>query len=332
MEVITSAKESRNAYRMLKEQLEGQGEKHTRTIGHAGGNLPNAKIYWLPRHEIWSYVSAPRDLGRHWICFGEEIEASSLSITVECNPPLSGVNRQTAGAFLADGNDLYFAHSGKIGGGRKGIGMTNFLDWYLKDSRGTQEVFWPDGKPRKMIILGKIGSAHFPATLARFVKKVGEFKRAATLNETPPPPDISFSAEFGGKKTYEISKSTVEANVTHNLVVDEIERRIATRFKSGNSQQVDLFVANQKQQTIALFEVKTSTDTTSFYGGVGQLSIHGANLTAGTPRVLVIPSPPVAKFAEALKKLGIVVLNYELTEGIVTLGKIPPVLREIIGN
>jgi 5-methylcytosine-specific restriction enzyme A len=52
---------------------------------------------------------------------------SSLSITVEINPPLRGTNPRVGGIFaLSDDGDLLLLHRGNIGGGRVGVGKNLF--------------------------------------------------------------------------------------------------------------------------------------------------------------------------------------------------------------
>lgn len=59
-----------------------------------------------------------------------------------------------------------------------------------------------------------------------------------------------------------------------------------------------------------LFEVKTDTNTTSIYTGLGQLMLHGAREDVSPRRILVVPGEPDATTREALMRLGVSVLSY----------------------
>ena len=87
-----------------------------------------------------------------------------------------------AAVFLKDsGSGLYLAHSGKVGGGRKGIGKTNFLEEYggtLRKSSG------PMASQQMWFSLGKIGGKSFINNLAVYIRAVENFKANAT-GQTP---------------------------------------------------------------------------------------------------------------------------------------------------
>jgi hypothetical protein len=317
MQVITDEHEAKRAYRELERQLTGLGEHHVRTLGYPGGHEPDMDVYWSEKHGIWAHANDTTALGRYWICFGTALgkPSNSLGITLECNPPMSGTNRRTAGVFLTDGKNRFLAHSGKIGGGKKGIGKSEFLAWY--DGGGIRSVRWPGGKTSELIVIGRIGSDAFPAQLARFVRSVEAFKQGLPAQEGPTHHEVFFTPEFSGSKAYEVAKRSIDAKYSHGAVVDALKLLLDGDHLVGTDQHRDLFCADRNGQVSALFEVKTSANTTSVYGGVGQLFIHGTELSARTPRILVLPESPKGKLLGALEKLGVSVLTYTLTEGVV---------------
>lgn len=123
MLVLTNKQDSHRAFVRLKRELERDTKKHQRHVGWQGGNRYLA-VRWSPKHHFWSHLNATVDSGRYWCCFGTELgpESRSRSITVELNPRKGGIQRRTAGLFLRDKGQVLVGHSGKIGGGRKGIG------------------------------------------------------------------------------------------------------------------------------------------------------------------------------------------------------------------
>ena len=98
-----------------------------------------------------------------------------MSITVETNPPLEGFDRRCAGLFLKDNQgNVILGHTGRVGGGRKGIGMKAFQQ-FAQDA-DWQSFLWPNGKPGMVIRVGHLGSPDLVAQIGRFVHKVAAFK------------------------------------------------------------------------------------------------------------------------------------------------------------
>lgn len=326
MRAIENRAASSQAYATLKDQLERCGTKLVRGLGFQGGHHANLEVLWLEEHRIWVHLSRRPDLARFWICLGEEIEASSLPIVVECNPPKAGIDRRTAGVFIADGRDLFLGHTGKVGGGRKGIGKVAFRSWYRG---GLHTVEWSDEYQEEIIVIGRIGASTLPAHLARFVRQVSEFKaiaRGKAQDSGKRNPEVSFVPEFRGTVTDGTRREEIEVSFFHGHVVDALQRLVVSTLVPANDDQRDLYCVGQDGRTVALFEVKTSMDTTSIYTGVGQLPIHGAALPANVPRVLVVPDSPTGELAVALGKVGIVVLPYAVTDGSVRFGRLPAAL------
>src|SRR5210317_1028032 len=70
-------------------------------VGFQGGGH-NCDVYWHGALGIWGLFEPSIEKGRYWICYGLQNPADnpSLTITVETNPPMEGVNRRCAGVFL----------------------------------------------------------------------------------------------------------------------------------------------------------------------------------------------------------------------------------------
>jgi 5-methylcytosine-specific restriction enzyme A len=118
---------------------------------------------------------------RFWNCFGigNPAEQHMLTITVEINPPHEGEDRRVAGLFARDEDSrIYIAHTGKVGGGRKGIGPNAFRK-FLGD-RAWHEIETQGGR-RTAVALGPIDAPDFPNQLAEFVHKVADFKESVAL-------------------------------------------------------------------------------------------------------------------------------------------------------
>lgn len=85
-----------------------------------------------------------------------------IPITCEINFPVNGINRRIGGAFLTDSTgDIFVAHRGKIGGGKKGIGKSLFEDQY----RGRWEIVEDNGFETEVALISAL-------KLPRFVNQV----------------------------------------------------------------------------------------------------------------------------------------------------------------
>jgi hypothetical protein len=97
-----------------------------------------------------------------------------LAITVEINPSYDGQDRRVGGLFARDDEKrLYLGPTGRVGGGRPGIGQEAFRafmrgQWWKPVRIG--------GDVREAITLGPIGGTGFPGQLAEFVHEVTRFK------------------------------------------------------------------------------------------------------------------------------------------------------------
>jgi 5-methylcytosine-specific restriction protein A len=151
----------------------------TYTFGYPGGRYETSKLH--ANGDIWCFHQVLKNEGqpRYWNAFGL---ASSLQqersndITVEVNSPLEGVNRRIAGLFARSTNGrLAFLHTGRVGGGRTGVGKDEFLAKY----RGTT-VTIDDGRgasnSREALLLAHLDDPNAVRLIADFVMAVAWFK------------------------------------------------------------------------------------------------------------------------------------------------------------
>jgi hypothetical protein len=160
-------------------------------VGFPSGSW-RVDVHWHGAVGIWGlFVPKPRDhqsrepLHRFWIGFGvaDPNQHSSLSITVEINPPHEGENRRTAGVFLRDElGRLYVGHTGRVGGGRPGIGQPAFRDF--AQNLPWQKIETPQG-PRDVVHFGPLQeSAQLLEGIARYVHTVARFKDSVASRVT----------------------------------------------------------------------------------------------------------------------------------------------------
>lgn len=175
--VLTDAEEIEDAEDELRAAFERVAAwTEPREFGFQGGG-GEWLVYYVKQHDVWLAVDDELE-NRWWNGFGlgEPPEGRQASIDVEVNVPKKGTNRRIAGAFLRDeDNKLYLAHSGKIGGGRKGVGKAAFL-------RHNENPVVQVGRHDHLLV-GCLEDEDFVADVAEFVNSVRRFKADATSGD-----------------------------------------------------------------------------------------------------------------------------------------------------
>jgi hypothetical protein len=164
------------AYLNFNSTLKAGGQPILCSPGWQGGS-DEVELFWHPGHQLWA--GAKRQKDRYWFSFGtgESRPGSSPNIVAEFNVPYEGINRSLAGAFARDdARQVYTMHSGRVGGGRPGIGKSAFLKFYHAARLAT--VGWPDRRQTKHILIGRIGDAALLDQVAEFVHVVRQFKES----------------------------------------------------------------------------------------------------------------------------------------------------------
>jgi len=174
---LTDRDEIRQAFDITVSNLKDGAFAVNRKVGwHGGGG--EFDIYWRSKEQFWFFVDPDREVTRYWCCFGtsDPANADNLTIVGEINPTKEGINRRNAGMFLVDQEGLtYLAHSGKVGGGRKGIGKSSFMAAY--QGRNIAEVKWPDGITTTAIVVANIKDENLPERISDFVRAIQQFKQ-----------------------------------------------------------------------------------------------------------------------------------------------------------
>lgn len=315
---------SLEAFELLRKTL-AVGKLRKATFG--GRSFSTTRmVRWHPDVGLWSYLDRYQTDNRFWCCYGIEEPGndSSLDIAVEVNPPYQGTSLLFGGAFARDARGrIHLCHTGKIGGGRRGISKKPFFEHY----RGNLTEMSHDRGLANVVDLGPVDSTRLPKRLARFAKEVLRVKAATQATQTP---HISsgakqrdnsnkrsaFTPEFSGLRRAYDRSGTTEAQADHGLVVDALFTAVERLdLVPNNDQQRDLFVTNHRTGGEILFEVKTDVDRRSIYTAVGQLFLNGRAHQRETQLVLVVPASPTTQTRDALDEIGIHVLEYGWKRG-----------------
>lgn len=315
---LVEPREIRGAFGTLAKRMQQGGQPYKRRLGHQGG-YNEGTIHWHARHGFWCHCDPRYIPTRNWCCFGtaNPEKVSMVSITCEVNPPHKGFDRRVAGVFVRDkAGHVYLAHSGKIAGGRPGIGKQAFWDFYGLENAETVE--WPDGQTSTVAVIGRIDGERLLEHVASFVQKVQQFKDTAG-DRGPMTREARlrgyFLPEFEGKRRGYAPASVVEAKRDHGLVVNRLYEVLrAAGHEAVNDRPRDLCILKRGRVT-HLLEVKTDTSTTSLYQGIGQLMLHGAAVDPVPKRILVLPDQPKGATRQALDRLGVAVLVFDWNGG-----------------
>jgi hypothetical protein len=314
---VTTQKESSAAFTELRGVLRRNAERITCAPGWQGGNQLHT-VNWHPSLGFWSALAIAET--RYWCAYGTQlpVQGKKVNITCEINPAIAGVTRQVGGVFLKDSNSNYYlAHSGKVAGGRTGIGKTNFLAQYKGDPISIE---WPDGVTSNVVLLGQIGGRAFLNTLVEYIRDVDAFK-SAIAGQIPPEVTerneslFQFTPEFQGRRKKYTLREAIVSHCNHGKIINALQREFESRgIESYNSQRIDLALTGVNDIVTHIFEAKTNISTTDLYQGVGQLMLHGA-LDPEPRRILVLPEFPSTKTLARLERLGIEIVRYQWVRG-----------------
>jgi hypothetical protein len=96
-------------------------ERHRHLVGFPSGTF-EANICYAKKLDFWVAFENWDDRFCNACGIGYPFANASPAPHLEINPPTEGINRRTAGAFVTDAEgNCYLAHSGKVGGGTKGV-------------------------------------------------------------------------------------------------------------------------------------------------------------------------------------------------------------------
>ncbi len=329
--LIESKVEIEKAQRMLESAIHRDFKKKViKSIGYPGGTTFGAEV--VTDGAYWHYSSDHDDAGipnpRHLNWFGLFKEGTGLQISVEINTVYEGRNDQVAGFFARDNGtgSIYLLHSGRVGGGTKGVGKTAFLAW---SNQPIIEVVDSSGGIREGVLVMPVKGIAATRSAVRYIDIISKFKQAVRAGDME-------TAEFQQKKKeledfYSESRgrrrgkrsAEIDYLSRHGEVVDALHAwRSSGPLPAGGrlvkNVLIDLGVA-VGPEVIEIFEVKTSTTRSDIYAAIGQLMVHGS--TVGCRRAIVLPQKEVisSDLKAALQRLNIELLKFKLDEIMATI-------------
>lgn len=294
-----------------------------KNIGYPGGTTLDAKVntdgsywYWTKDHR-GAHDPNPRRL--NW--FGLFHADSDLQISVEINTPYEGRNDQIAGFFGRDNNTgrIYLLHSGRVGGGKKGVGKESFLAW---SNECLTEAADSSGGIRSGVLVMPIEGKAATRSAIRYIDTIARFKTAVRSGELD---TVEFQhkrnlyrdfyAEPRGRRRGKRS-SEIDYLSRHGDVLDALEAWRESQLLAKGARLVknvllDLGV-EMGQELAEVYEIKSTTARSHVYSAIGQLMVHGT--AEKCRRVIVLPDkePIATDLRDALQRLEIDLLKFKL--------------------
>jgi len=301
-----------------------------KNIGYPGGTTFDAKVFTNGNYWYWSSdhndadIPNPRRL--NW--FGLFSEDANLQISVEINTVYEGRNDQVAGFFARDNStgSIYLLHSGRVGGGTKGVGKAAFLAW---SNQRPIEVVDSSGDIREGVLVMPIEGVAATRSAIWYIDTIVSFKQAVRAGDMVTPEFQrkkkeldDFYAESSGRRKGQRS-GEIDYLSRHGEVVDALHawRNSSALPKGGRlvkSVLIDMGV-EVGDVLVEVFEVKTSAARSDVYAAIGQLMVQGPS--SECRRVMVLPQkePIASDFKKALKRLNIELLRFKMDEDAVAI-------------
>lgn len=282
-------------------------------VGYKGENILRDVSYSSTLGIWWTYDKLSN---RHWNSFGigkPQIKGSN-SITCEINYPINGVNARIAGGFAKNEvGEVIVIHSGRIGGGKEGIGKTLFTKNFVGE---TLEVLGKNSV-LKYASVSSFTSARFGYQVALFVKEIARIKELIKIKPFEVPGKdkgtkikTTFNDEFWGKKRIRWTQSGVSI-CDHGLIVHSLKEILQEKgLNVANNQLRDLYIFNDDKIS-TVFEIKTDTGRQDVYGGIGQLFLNNVGLKPTPKLILSLPIGLTDEIKEIISRLGIEILEYK---------------------
>ena len=310
---------------LAKTLRQGFPKEIVRDIGYPGGTSRGAVVqtdgaYWFFTAD---HDRSNRPNPKQWNWFGRVKDGGFLHISVEINTPYSGRNDRIAGFFAknVETGNVYLFHSGRIGGGKKGIGKFEFL---AETNLPLEPVADSNGDIREGILVMPVSGPDAHVGAVSFINTVADFKTFVTAGGAE---STQFKLKVNAYRDYYDEASgrrkgkrsgLIDYVSRHGDIVRELFEWRKARLGEHDGRLVknvlvDLAV-EQGGRLTEVYEVKTSTSRTDLYAAIGQLMVHGGG--DGCAGFIVYPDalPVPSDIVSAFSRLGIQPLTVRVSK------------------
>lgn len=311
--IVSDEKEIGRLHSVFSQKMENHlTERMNVHIGYKGENKLLDVSYSSDLNIWWTFQKLS---DRHWNSFGVGIPSrkSNNSITCEINYSFQGFNTSLAGGFAAnDEGEVILIHSGRIGGGRTGIGKTLFTDNYIGEIIPVKVK----NNVSEYAPVGALDSTRFGSQVAFFVHQISRIKELSKNTQTPSRIDTikngiktTFNEEFAGEKEVKQRGKSI-AICDHGLIVNEYKRILEEKGEVvANDRERDLYTIT-KEKIDTVYEFKTNNDRQSIYTGIGQLLLNNKIFNPIPRMVLSLPVGLHQDIKRVIQSLKIEILEY----------------------
>lgn len=305
-------------------------QKIKKNIGYPGGTVFDAQVqtdgtywFWSTNHDEKN-ITTPRHL--NW--FGLLKDNPSLEISVEINTVYEGRNDRIAGFFARDSEtgSIYLMHSGRVGGGTKGVGKETFLAW---KSQRPVEVLDSSGNAKEGIVVMPVQGIAATQSAIYYINTIANFKQAVRDGELTSPEFQKKKKEFSdffseshgrrqGKRSEEIDYISRHGEIVDAVYAWRNSNSLPEKSHLVKNLYIDLGVAIDNN-LVEVYEVKTSSNRINVYTAIGQLMVHGVSNQC--QRTLVLPHDQelAQDLQDTLERLNITLLTFKLNKKSVTI-------------
>lgn len=296
----------RAVWRDIESQMRLGGRLVKRTLGTKVASYPDRLIL---REDLGIWTNPGGELhGRRWCILGVlPLPATgNVTMVVQINPAVDPSSKGSAGCLARDGaGDLWICHTGRVGGGRKGISRSKLLKW---TTREPVNISREDRKPVSAFPVARVGDRKILVDIADYVREIHAFKEGVPSQRafvSGRKPFRECEADGIGERLATTYKIRREHGVVSNRLIGCLQ---SGGYRVGKDKFRDAFVGPAANPQ-AEFEIKPTTCWQDLYTGVGQLMLH-ATATPARLKVLVVPQGISREKRAAVQAAGIQVITY----------------------
>lgn len=292
-------------------------------IGWPGGRMSSKAVH---ASDGWWFFPEPRPDNRIPQClnwFGRHGEGPGVQIAVEINVPFEGRHDSIGGFFArhVDTGRVNLFHSGRVGGGAKGVGKEPFLAWSEVD---IHQVVDSSGGSRDGVMVMPVEGRWATRSALTYVQRIVEFKEAAREGVMERPEMKrriarlqAYFRESSGRRRGFAKGRVIDYVSRHGDVVDALATWVSEtrRMPRGGSLTKDRLIdlgVKVKGRLVEVWEVKSGTSRGDLYTAIGQLSVHAPDEACVRTVVLPADSALPDGLQEAFDRLGVNVMLYRL--------------------
>jgi len=292
-------------------------------IGWPTGRLHSKTLHTSDGWWFFSDSRREKDVPHTLNLFGRHGEGRGVQITVEVNVPSEGRHDSIAGFFArhVDTGRVYLFHSGRVGGGAKGVGKETFLAWSEVD---LHQVVDSSGGSREGVMVMPVEGRWATRSALTYIQRIVAFKEEARVGALDRPEVRkriarlqAYFRESSGRRRGFAKGRVIDYESRHGDVVDALAKWVSeTRgIPRGGSLTKDRLIdlgVKVKGRLVEVWEVKSGTSRADLYTAIGQLSVHAPDEACRQTVVLPADCELPDGLQEAFDRLGVEVMLYRL--------------------